>query len=61
MSEHGGARGQYLTLLHITERDNLLKVVAELVQHLKRGHFGSMDLELLSHLIHEGRCFKYLV
>ena len=57
MSEHGGARGQYLTLLHITESDDLLEVVPELVQHLESGHFGSMDLELLSHLMHEGSCF----
>ena len=55
MGEHRGARGQYLILLHITESDNLLKVVAEFVHHLECGNFPRVDLELLSGFVHKDR------
>ena len=55
MGEHRGARGQYLILLHITESDNLLKVVAEFVHHLECGNFPRVNLELLSDFVHKDR------
>ena len=54
MGEHGGARGQHLVLLHVAEGDDLLEVVAQLVQHLERGHLRGVDLALRGDFVHEG-------